>query len=75
MTPSKPGIYVFSDAIGAPPLALEVRFVHGELVALFPAEDGEPAVALGVQDMAGDWSPLTYRFATAAPPRLPPASS
>jgi hypothetical protein len=59
MTPTGPGQFKFRDAIGGPFQVLEVREVRGELMALFPAVDDEPAAALPVDDMSGDWEPAS----------------
>jgi hypothetical protein len=55
MIPTQPGRYSFHDGIGGPAQLLEVREAQGELVAVFPAADGEPEAGVPVGDMQGEW--------------------
>lgn len=56
-TPTAPGPWIFTDAIGAPAQRIEVIREGDELLAQFPAEDGEDGCLVPVADMNGDWAP------------------
>ena len=57
-TPAKPGPYRFLDDIGAPPQAVDVVHVDGELVARFQSADADDGADLPVGDLAGRFLPL-----------------
>jgi hypothetical protein len=57
MTPTRPGQYRFLDAIGAPPQVIQLVEVAGELLAVFPPQDGNRGAKIPVADMHGTISP------------------
>ncbi|MDB5975126.1 MAG: hypothetical protein JWR07_1886 [Nevskia sp.] len=58
MTPTEPGKYAYTDAIGGPPQVLQVRESGGELVAVFAGIEGDEETAeVAVADMSGTFAP------------------
>lgn len=53
-TPIVPGRYRYTDP-GADPVTVVVMDDDGELVACFPAQDGDDGADIPVADMAGQW--------------------
>lgn len=53
--PNRPGPYRFQDAIGGPAQTIEVIEVDGELLARFPAADGDDGADVPVADIAGEF--------------------
>lgn len=58
-TPTKPGLYTFLAAIGGPAQRIEVVEQDGELLARFPAADGDEGADVPVADMLGEFTPAT----------------
>jgi hypothetical protein len=55
--PPRPGPYRFQDAIDEPAQAIEVVEVAGELLAVFPPQDGNRGAGIPVADMQGTFAP------------------
>lgn len=60
-TPTLPGPYTFFDAIGGPGQRIEVLHDGDELVARFPAADGDAGADIAIADMAGRFEAMERR--------------
>lgn len=56
--PSMPGPYLYASSPGEEPQRIEVIRDGSDLVACFPAQDGDDGADLLVQDLPGDFEPV-----------------